>query len=95
MDYMTLKDASKIWGVTPRWINYYCSAGRIPGAEKMGTVWLNPQRMLRSHWMGGENLPGNQEENIMIEVYYAEDDETNWQVCKRIFGTAELQVAVF
>ena len=40
MDYMTLKEASKIWGVTPRWINYYCSAGRIPGAEKMGTVWL-------------------------------------------------------
>ena len=26
--------------------------------------------------MGGENLPGNQEANIMIEVYYAEDDET-------------------
>lgn len=43
MDYMTLKEASKIWGVTPRWINYYCSAGRIPGAEKMGTVWLIPK----------------------------------------------------
>lgn len=36
MDYMTLKEASKIWGVTPRWINYYCSAGRIPG-------WLIPK----------------------------------------------------
>ena len=43
MDYMTLKEASKIWGVTPRWINYYCSAGRIPDAEKMGTVWLIPK----------------------------------------------------
>lgn len=43
MDYMTLKEASKIWGVTPRWVNYYCSAGRIPGAEKMGTVWLIPK----------------------------------------------------
>ena len=39
MDYMTLKEASEKWGVTPRWINYYCSAGRIPGAVKMGTVW--------------------------------------------------------
>ena len=37
MDYMTLKEASKIW------INYYYSAGRIPGAEKMGTVWLIPK----------------------------------------------------
>ncbi len=34
MDYMTLKEASEKWGVSPRWINYYCSAGRIPGAEK-------------------------------------------------------------
>ena len=31
MDYMTLKEAGEKWGVTPRWINYYCSAGRIPG----------------------------------------------------------------
>ena len=43
MDYMTLKEASKIWGVTPRWINYYCSSGRILGAIKMGTVWLIPK----------------------------------------------------
>ena len=40
-------------------------------------------------------MPGNQEENIMIEVYYAEDDGNDWQVCKRIFGTAELQSSRF
>ena len=34
MDYMTLKEAGEKWGVTPRWINYYCSSGRIPGAVK-------------------------------------------------------------
>lgn len=43
MNYMTLKEASEKWGVTPRWINYYCAAGRIPGAVKMGTVWLIPK----------------------------------------------------
>ncbi len=43
MDYMTLKEASILWGVTPRRINYYCSEGRIPGAEKKGTVWLIPK----------------------------------------------------
>ena len=43
MDYMTLKEASKIWGVTPRWINYYWSSGRILGAIKMGTIWLIPK----------------------------------------------------
>ena len=34
MEYMTLKEARNIWGISPRMINYYCSAGRIPGAEK-------------------------------------------------------------
>ena len=35
MDYMTLKEASEKWGVTPRQINYLCAGGRIPGAVKM------------------------------------------------------------
>ena len=30
MDYMTLKEASQKWNVTPRQINYLCAAGRIP-----------------------------------------------------------------
>ncbi|HDL2079736.1 TPA: DNA-binding protein, partial [Enterococcus faecium] len=30
-------------GVPPRWINYYCAAGRIPGAVKMATIWLIPK----------------------------------------------------
>ena len=43
MDYMTLKQASEKWGISPRMINYYCSNGRIVGAEKIGTVWLIPK----------------------------------------------------
>ena len=43
MDYMTLKEASQKWNVTPRQINYLCAAGRIPGAVKMATIWLIPQ----------------------------------------------------
>ena len=27
MDYMTLKEASEKWGVTPRQINYLCASG--------------------------------------------------------------------
>lgn len=42
MDYMTLKEASGKWNISPRMINYYCSEGRIPGAEKKGTIWLIP-----------------------------------------------------
>ena len=43
MDYMTLKEASEKWGVTPRRINYLRAAGRIPGAIKMATIWLIPK----------------------------------------------------
>lgn len=43
MDYMTLKQASEKWGISPCMINYYCSEGRIVGAEKVGTVWLIPK----------------------------------------------------
>ena len=43
MDYMTLKQAGEKWNISPRQINYYCSDGRIPGAEKIGRVWLIPK----------------------------------------------------
>ena len=43
MDNMTLKEAAEKWGVTPRRVNYYCAAGRIPGAVKMAGVWLIPK----------------------------------------------------
>ena len=42
IDYMTFREADEKWGISPPQINYYCSAGRIPGAEKMGRVWLIP-----------------------------------------------------
>lgn len=43
MDYMTVKEASEKWGVTPRRVNYYCAGGRIPGAVKMAGAWLIPK----------------------------------------------------
>ena len=43
MDYMTLKEASENFGVTPRIVNYYFAGGRISGAVKMAGVWLIPK----------------------------------------------------
>ena len=45
MEYMTLKEASEKWDVTPRRVNYYCTGGRIPGAVKMAGVWLIPKEV--------------------------------------------------
>ena len=43
MDYITAKEASEKWDVTPRRVNYYCAGGRIPSAVKMAGVWLIPK----------------------------------------------------
>ena len=40
MDYITTKEAAKNWGITDRMVVYYCSAGRIKEAKKMGNTWL-------------------------------------------------------
>ena len=58
MDYMTLKEAAEKWGVTPRRVNYYCAAGRIPGAVKMAGVWLIP-RTQKSRLTEGQNKERN------------------------------------
>lgn len=42
MEYLTGKEAGEKWGITGRMVNYYCSAGRIPGAVKKGNLWLVP-----------------------------------------------------
>ena len=50
MDYITVKEASEKWGVTPRRVNYYCAGGHILGAIKMAGVWLIP-KMQKSRWI--------------------------------------------
>jgi len=42
LDYLTAKEMSEIWGITPRRIAFLCEHGRVPGAEKKGYVWLIP-----------------------------------------------------
>ena len=82
MDYMTLKEASKIWGVTPRWINYYCSSGRILGAIKMGTIWLIPKNAEKP--IDGRTKQGRKLK--MQRILYVEDDLSLIDGLQYIFG---------
>jgi excisionase family DNA binding protein len=41
-DYITIKQAAEQWGVSPRAVSYNVTDGRIPGAIKVGTMWLIP-----------------------------------------------------
>ncbi|SHK77488.1 hypothetical protein SAMN02745136_03313 [Anaerocolumna jejuensis DSM 15929] len=40
--YITIKQASEKWNITPRRIQVLCSTGRIDGAVKFGRDWAIP-----------------------------------------------------
>ena len=42
MNYITTKEAAKIWGITDIVVVYHCSTGLIKGAKKMENTWLVP-----------------------------------------------------
>ena len=42
-NYYTARELSVLWGVTVRMISHYCSNGEIPGAEKLGNMWVIPK----------------------------------------------------
>ena len=41
--YLTVKETAEKWGVSVRWVNRYIQEGRLPGCEKLGTVWAVPE----------------------------------------------------
>ena len=40
--YMTIKEASERWGISIRYVNILCHNGKIPDAQKLGTIWAIP-----------------------------------------------------
>ena len=43
MEWMTVQEAGKEWGVTTRRVQYLCAAGKVKGAQKRGHIWAIPQ----------------------------------------------------
>ena len=42
-DYITVKNAAQAWGVTERMVVIHIARGRVPGAVKIGNLWLIPK----------------------------------------------------
>ena len=42
MDFMTTKQAAKLWGISQRRVSILCEQGRIDGVKKAGFMWLIP-----------------------------------------------------
>lgn len=47
MDYLTVKELGKKWGISSRMVTLYCVEGRIQGAQKKGNLWLVPKDALK------------------------------------------------
>ena len=43
MEYMTCPKAAKKWGLSERRVQVLCAGNRIPGASRLGYMWLIPQ----------------------------------------------------
>lgn len=42
-EFITLREASKEWGISERRIRTLCMNGRISGASKIGNIWVIPE----------------------------------------------------
>lgn len=43
MDYISVKEAAELWGVSERWIQKLCEEGRIDGVKRFGRSWMIPK----------------------------------------------------
>ena len=41
--YLSVKETADKWGLSIRWVNQYIRDGRIPGCEKLGSIWAIPE----------------------------------------------------
>lgn len=43
MDCISVREASKKWGISERWVQKLCEDGRINGAVRFGNAWAIPK----------------------------------------------------
>lgn len=43
MEYISISEAAREWGISTRRIQVLCTQGRIPGVCKLGNMWAIPK----------------------------------------------------
>ena len=43
MDYISVKEATKLWGISERWVQKFCVESRIPNVQRFGRSWMIPK----------------------------------------------------
>lgn len=47
MDYISVREAAELWGVSERWAQKFCAEGRVPNAKRFGRSWMIPKDAVR------------------------------------------------
>ena len=47
MDYISVKEISKRWHITERWVQKLCEKERIKGVRRFGHSWMIPENAVR------------------------------------------------
>lgn len=43
MDFISVKDAARLWDISERWVQVLCEKGRIFGVQRFGHSWMIPK----------------------------------------------------
>jgi len=43
MEWMTVKEAGLLWGISTRRATTLCANGKVKGAQKLGSQWVIPK----------------------------------------------------
>ena len=57
MKYLSIKEFSEIWGVSPTMVRKYCLQNRIPGAKRKDGVWIIPDTAKKAGGKGIDWVP--------------------------------------
>lgn len=43
MEYISVKETARIWGISERWVQKLCVENRIPDVQRFGHLWMIPK----------------------------------------------------
>lgn len=61
MDFMSVREASRLWDISERWVQKLCEENRIAGIQRFGRSWMipkdakKPDDLRHRNQMQGEN----------------------------------------
>ena len=76
MNYISIQEVAKKWDISSRRVQFLCKENRVPGAKKIGDVWLVPDNICKPTDMRKRKVHGEPifpVDDLEIETLYGPD----------------------